>query len=84
MGRRLQHTVGYVPVSGDAAPGSAAYVRLGSPDRAKWEAALDRGEIGRVVVQEPWPVEDAWMRNDAARFTPVFQDGHLRIYKVVR
>ncbi len=82
MGRRLQHTVLYLPVNAAYPPGSAGFVLQRDPRETDWLAVVVGARVQRVVVQAPWPIEDEWMQRQPERFVRVFDDPAMRIYAV--
>ncbi len=80
LGRRLQHTLTYVPVNDESRPRQPDFVRRAAPDPAAWRRHLHERAPDVVFVQRPWPPEAAWMAADPARFRLLAEGEAWRVY----
>jgi hypothetical protein len=83
LGRRLQNTVVHVPAKypeRSLQPGSDV-----PPDDSfshAWLQELHRENVDTVFVQEPWPIEESWMRKNSDAFTLLKAGDGFRVYGV--
>ena len=83
MGRRLQNTVTYVPLSRAGQIGSPDFVRRENGRFSEWTDELRARRITMVFVQAPWPVEDDWMRERPDLFALRQGGNSVRVYEVL-
>lgn len=63
----------------------APFVLYGEPDRAAWEARIEREGVDYVVITENvsfggWPVERGWLAASGGRFELAFQNADIEIW----
>ena len=84
LGRRLQNTVVYIPA--DHQPPSMQRGSESPRDAdasLAWVQSLRRENVDVVFIQEPWPPEEAWIRDRPDTFTLLRSGDSFKIYRLL-